>query len=68
VATEGGNHLEMVATMLATPVTADEEPEIGSRTLAEAHRQRDCVRLQKDELDLARKRGELAPSARSTPW
>jgi hypothetical protein len=55
-ATEGGNHLETVATMVATPAT---EEESGNRTLAEAQRRREWLRVQKDQLDLARKRGEL---------
>jgi hypothetical protein len=70
VVTEGGNHPELVTTLVTTPVTAEDlvttpipdedEPATGNRTLAEAHRQREWIRVQKDELDLRRKKGELA--------
>jgi len=61
VVTEGGNHPELVTSLVTTPIPDEDEPVTGNRTLAEAHRQREWIRVQKDQLDLKRKRGELAP-------
>jgi hypothetical protein len=52
---------------VTTPVTEIDE-ESGDRTLAEAQRQREWIRVQKDELDLARKRAELAPIGEINAW
>lgn len=43
------------------PITEEGEPSTSNRTLAEAQRRREWIRVQKDELELARKQGELAP-------
>lgn len=44
------------------PITeSDNQDESADRTLAEAQRRREWIRVQKDQLELARKKAELAP-------
>jgi hypothetical protein len=61
-AVESGNQpFGSVTSPIAIAVTEIDDSESGDRTLAEAQRQREWIRVQKDELELARRRGELAP-------
>lgn len=62
---ESGN--QGVPAVVTTPVTEIEE-ESGDRTLAEAQRQREWIRVQKDALTLARDRAELAPIGEINAW
>lgn len=62
---ETGNLHTVVA--VTTPVTEIDD-ESGDRTLAEAQRQREWIRVKKDELELARRRAELAPIGEINAW
>lgn len=53
---------------VTSPAAADTTSLAGLDTLAEAQRRREWIRVQKDELDLARRRGELAPIGEVNAW
>jgi hypothetical protein len=50
------------------PATEEDDPETSNRTFTEAQRRREWLRVKRDELDLARKRAELAPIGEVNAW
>src|SRR4051812_31543940 len=49
-------------------VTALSEVDTGNHTFAEAQRQREWSRLEREQLEIKRKRGELAPIGEVNAW
>lgn len=68
-AAKGDNHQpDAITGLIATPITEEAEPDSGDRTLAEAQRQREWVRVEKDKLALERERAQLAPIGEINAW
>jgi hypothetical protein len=65
VITGGDNQPETVIGAITTAIPDEEEQ---NRTLAEAQRRREWIRVQKDELELARKRAALAAIGEINAW
>jgi hypothetical protein len=68
VVTESGNQAEVITGSVAVPITENGAQKGDNRTLAEAQRRREWLKVQKDELELARKRAELAPIGEINAW
>jgi len=68
VAESDNQSSEAVISPITIPIAEEVAPEPGDRTLAEAQRQREWIRVQKDALTLARDRAELAPIGEINAW
>lgn len=66
---EGDNQPDSpITALITTPITEEPDDTSGDRTLAEAQRQREWVRVEKDKLALERERAQLAPIGQINAW